>query len=100
MVITDGGGGAYVGTAEEILYCPVLPAEIVGTAGAGDAFASTFTASLALGWSNDHALRAATINAASVVGYVDTQTGLLRIDALNTAMKKHAKALPIRRWTI
>ena len=100
MVITDGGGGAYVGTAEEILYCPVLPCEIVGTAGAGDAFASTFTACLALGWSNDHALRAATINAASVVGYVDTQTGLLRIGPLNAAMKKHAKALPVRRWKL
>lgn len=100
MVITDGGGGAYLGTAKEVLYCPVLPCEVVGTAGAGDAFASTFTACLALGWDDDLALRAATINAASVVGFVDTQSGLLRLDALEAAMKKHAKALPVRRWTL
>ncbi len=100
MVITDGGGGAYLGSREAVLHCPVLPCEVVGTAGAGDAFASTFTACMALGWSDEDALRAAAINAASVVGHIDTQSGLMRLDALKAAMAEHAPALPVRRWAL
>ena len=49
-----------------------------GTAGAGDAFGATFAAYLAQGHRIDEALIAASINSASVVQYVDTQTGLMR----------------------
>lgn len=100
VVVTDGGRGAYVGTRDEILYCPILSCDVKGTTGAGDAFAATFTATKALGWGLDDALRAAAINAAAVVGYVDTQTGLLKLDALADQLKAHANDLPIRRWSI
>lgn len=100
VVLTDGDRGAYVGIPGEILYCPALPCQTVGTVGAGDAFASTFTACVALGWTTADALRAATINAASVVGYVDTQTGLLRMDELTARLKTNEAALKIRRWNV
>ncbi len=41
-VVTDGRDGAYVGTPEAVHYCPGLTAKVAGTAGAGDAFNSTF----------------------------------------------------------
>ena len=98
LVLTDGDRGAYVGTRADILFCPAVPCETVGTAGAGDAFASTFTAGLGLGWSVEDALRAATLNAASVIGYVDTQTGLLACDDLRARMAD--TRMDLRRWEL
>ena len=59
------------------ISAPFCETKVAGTAGAGDAFNATFTAHIALGRKPEDALRAAAINAASVVGHVDTQTGLL-----------------------
>ena len=73
--MTDGRHGAFLGTHGGHLFCPVLETKVAGTAGAGDAFNSTFTAYIALGRPPEEALRAAAVNAASVVGHVDTQTG-------------------------
>ena len=50
--------------------------------GAGDAFASTFVAALALGLSPEEAIRWAPINSASVVQYVGAQKGLLTKEEL------------------
>ena len=78
VVVTNGGEGAYVGNGEGVLFCPVVSREIAGTAGAGDAFASTFSAFAALSGDVECAIKAATLNAASVIGYADTQSGLLK----------------------
>lgn len=98
LVLTDGDRGAYVSDGKEVVFCPAAKCETVGTAGAGDAFASTFTAALAHGWSIDDGLKAATLNAASVIGYVDTQSGLLAHDALRARMRE--TELEIRRWPL
>jgi sugar/nucleoside kinase (ribokinase family) len=100
VVLTDGGCGAFVATKDEILFCPAAKCKVVGTAGAGDAFASTFTAFVTLGRSAEDALRAATLNAASVVGHVDTQTGLLRMDAIEKALKDDTSLPAVRRWAM
>jgi bifunctional ADP-heptose synthase (sugar kinase/adenylyltransferase) len=73
VVITDGARGAFVASSEEILFAPAIGSKVVGTAGAGDVFAATFTAYVALGHPIREALRAATINSASVVGHIDTK---------------------------
>jgi len=98
-VLTDGRGGAYVGSDGEILFCPALEAEVAGTAGAGDAFAATFAAFIALGRSSEAALRAATINAASVVAHVDTQTGLLKMEAIDKQLAVSSD-IRVRRWPL
>jgi ribokinase len=77
VLVTDGRHGAFLGTQEAVLYCPAATNDVAGTAGAGDAFSATFAAHLARGHQAAEALRAAAINAAAVVGHVDTQTGLL-----------------------
>jgi ribokinase len=99
VVITDGARGAFVGSPKEILFAPALKSRVIGTAGAGDAFAATFTAYVALGRPIEEALRAATINSASVVGYIDTQTGLLRSQECDRRLATPPQ-LAIRGWII
>lgn len=100
VVITDGMHGAYLANDSEILWCPVLKTDVVGTAGAGDAFASTLAAHVAANEDPALALQAATCNAASVVGAIDTQTGLLDAAALTARVAENADALPVTRWSV
>jgi len=100
VVVTDGLHGAYLADRDTIRHCPVLAVKIAGTAGAGDAFGSTLAGSLARGIDKDTALRAATLNAASVVGVVDTQSGLLQAAVLEEQIARHARDLPVRRWAL
>ena len=81
--LTDGSSGAYLFDGKQLLFCPAAEVESMGTAGAGDAFASTVVAQLLQGHDSFRALYAATRNAASVVGYMDTQSGLLRGTEIN-----------------
>jgi ribokinase len=88
VVITDGSRGAYLGLNKEILFCTAGAVATAGTAGAGDPFSATFTAYHAMGRRPADSLRAASINAASVVSYVDTQTGLLTSSAIEERLAK------------
>jgi ribokinase len=98
LLLTDGFAGAYLGTADELMFCPTLKVQVAGTAGAGDAFTSTFATFIALGSKPEHALHAATVNAASVVSYVDTQTGLLPRAEVEQRVAARAGEMPIQRW--
>jgi sugar/nucleoside kinase (ribokinase family) len=98
VIVTDGARGAFIGSHDEILFSPAPETKIVGTAGAGDAFGAALTAYLALGRRIDEAVSAATINSASVVEHVDTQTGLLPRNELDH--KAAARQRAIRRWPI
>ena len=92
------GGAHSSGLSEEIIFSPALESKIVGTAGAGDAFGATLTAYLGLGYRIDEAIQAATVNSASVVGYVDTQNGLLRRHELDQKVAAGQRA--IKRWPL
>jgi ribokinase len=98
VVVTDGRHGAFLGTADAIMYCPVVETKVAGTAGAGDAFSATFTACVAMGRAPDEALRAAAINAGSVVGHIDTQTGLLSREEIDKRLASTRKTLKVRTW--
>lgn len=90
-VITDGKAGAYLGTPEGDWFMPPYPdaKPPLDRTGAGDAFASAFTAALALGETPQTALTWAPINSMNVVQYVGAQEGLLTkpqlLDYLATA---------------
>ena len=77
----------------------MLRCKVSGTAGAGDAFASTLTGFIAIEKTIEMAMQAASINAASVVGYIDTQTGLLESAALEAQLNAHAKELAVSFWS-
>ncbi|MFM2424321.1 MAG: hypothetical protein RLZZ70_712 [Candidatus Parcubacteria bacterium] len=84
-VITDGPHGAYVvDEADQAWHMPMYPdpSDPIDRTGAGDAFASTFTAAIALGFSPDIALSWGPINSMSVVQKIGAQAGLLSREAL------------------
>ena len=99
IVVTDGRHGAFLGTQDAIMYCPVLKTKVAGTAGAGDAFNATFAAYVAMGRTAEEALRAAAINAGSVVGHVDTQTGLLSREEIGRRLAEAKSTLEVRIWS-
>jgi len=45
-------------------------------------------------------MRAAALNSASVVGYIDTQSGLLGRAALDAALGNAGGKLPVSQWRI
>ena len=99
VVLTDGKDGAYVSGPSGILHCPAPTVIVVGTAGAGDAFSATFAAYIAETSSAEDAIIAAAVNAASVIGHLDTQTGLLRRRDLENGIATLRASLKIMRWT-
>lgn len=99
VLITNGGDGSYAASTD-IRHCPVLPTDIAGTAGAGDAFAATFAAWLTRTGDIAEAQRAATFNASSVIGFADTQSGLLALGALEPFLASRHGELPIATWPL
>jgi len=100
VLVTDGAAGSFLADRETIRFCPASPVTVAGTAGAGDAYAATLATFLAEGRAPEDAMRAAAINSASVVGYIDTQRGLLDRGALDTALAAKGQALAVSHWPI
>jgi ribokinase len=90
VVITDGPAGAYASDGEKIIKMPNYPdpQPPYDRTGAGDAFASTTVAALALGESLEVALRWAPINSMSVVQKLGAQAGLLRRDEIEKYLQE------------
>ncbi len=88
VTITDGKDGSYLATPDAVLWHPVVPAEVQGTAGAGDGFCSTLSAALAEGMAPEAAMREAAVNASSVVEHLDTTSGLLRPDEMRARVAR------------
>ncbi len=76
VVITDGKNGSYSFDGHTLLHCPIFPGKVVGTVGAGDAFATGFIAAIIKN-SRKHPLVWGSVNSASVVGKIGPQAGLL-----------------------
>ncbi len=100
ILVTDGKHGAYAAASGEIAFCPSLASTVVGTAGAGDAFTSTFTSHFASGTAIGDALQYAAINASSVVGFADTQSGLLERSALDAAFSAGSSKIAVSSWAV
>lgn len=98
IVVTDGKDGAYIGAPDGITHMPAQVVTVAGTAGAGDAFASTFAAFVAESQDATLAGLAAATNAASVISYLDTQTGLLQRAALDARVRKWRETAKLRSW--
>lgn len=89
-VITDGAKGAYLFDGTNLWFMPPYPdpKPPYNRTGAGDAFASTLTAALALGKSITDALLWAPINSASVVQHIGAQKGLLTLNQIKEWLTK------------
>ena len=84
VVITDGPKGAYVFDGTDAWFMPTYPdpKPPYDRTGAGDSFASTFIAALALGKTPSEAITWAPINSMSVVQKIGAQEGLLTREQL------------------
>jgi sugar/nucleoside kinase (ribokinase family) len=86
VLITNGAEGAYAGTREGIQFHPAGKAKVGNTAGAGDAFATTFSAYASANYKTITCLKAATANAVSVIEAPNTHLGLLSGEQMKTAL--------------
>ncbi len=90
-VITDGPNGAYTydDNGNDVIHIDIYPdiAPPVDRTGAGDAFASTFSAAKSLGLDNKTALMWGSINSMSVCQYVGAEKGLLTREKLEGYLK-------------
>jgi sugar/nucleoside kinase (ribokinase family) len=101
VVVTDGKHGVYVGTKDHLFFHPALPVKLINTVGAGDAFGSTFFASLLRHNALENAIRKGIINASSVILQYDAQSGLLTEQELNEQLKSlDANLLQKFSWSI
>ncbi len=94
VVVTNGDEGVYVAENDDIntiYYHPCIESNVVNTLGAGDAFGSSFVASIVNGDLIETAMRKASANSVSVIGHMDAKTGLLTDKELNKEIKKHKK---------
>jgi len=83
VVITDGKNGVFAYDGNKYYFCPPYPAKVRSTLGAGDAFASTFTASIErTNWDIEKSLKAASVNSASVCEVFGAQEGFLTFDEI------------------
>ena len=83
---------------DRLLHVPSMKIEVQGTAGAGDAFASTLSLALAKGARAEVALQEGAINAAAAVSVADTQGGLLNRAQLDDRLQNDAATLAPRSW--
>lgn len=90
VVITDGPNGSYASYDWKLVTIPNYPdpGPPVDRTGAGDAFASTIVAALALGETMDIALTWAPINSMNVVQEIGAQKGLLSLDKIKEYLEK------------
>ena len=92
VVVTDGPKGAYAYDSKDgsVWRVPMYPdpKPPLERTGAGDAFASTVVAALALGEPLEKALAWGPINSMSVVQYVGAQRGLLSREQIERHLKE------------
>lgn len=89
VVITDGKRGVYAYDGNYLYKCPEFPAKVISTLGAGDSFASTFTATIEKYNDIKKALEYASVNAGSVVSYFGAQEGFLTFDEIENRLKEN-----------
>ena len=90
VVITDGKRGAYAFDGEKYYFCPTYPSEVISTLGAGDAFASTFCASLSrTSLDIGKSLMYASVNSGSVVSKFGATEGLLTFEQIEEKLSQN-----------
>ncbi len=89
VVVTDGKEGVYAHDGKKYYKCKEFPAKPVSTLGAGDAFASTFTAVYSQTNDIEKSLKYASVNAASVVEHFGAQKGFLTFDEIKKRLEEN-----------
>lgn len=101
IVITDGPRGAYAYKEDVLLHAKPTPVKILETTGAGDAFASAFTAGIMQKQDLKNALKMGMIQAESVIRCYGAKNKLLNKREMQTALKRDKRKIITKkmRWT-
>ncbi len=91
VVLTDGSKGSYAFDGGDILHLDPFPAKPVEMTGAGDSFATGFLAARMYGKDIGECLRWGAANAASVIGVVGPQPGLLSKSGVTRALRANTR---------
>ncbi len=84
IIVTDGMNGSYAkSTDNQYFHVGVLPIDSIERTGAGDSYSTASIAAFMKGKDLATAMLWGTVNAASKIGYVGPQKGLLREDQLD-----------------
>lgn len=90
IVVTDGKNGVYAFDGYKYYQCNPFPAKVVSTLGAGDAFSSTFVASLTkTNWEIETSLKYASVNAAAIVESFGAQDGFLTFEKMEEKLNNN-----------
>lgn len=81
-VVTDGRNGSFARQGDKYLRIGILPIDSIERTGAGDSYSTGCLNALIKGKGLEEAMLWGTINAASVIGYVGPEDGLLREDEM------------------
>jgi ribokinase len=101
VVLTDGANGAFIAKGHDLYFHEAPHVVAAATTGAGDAFSATFACYASQTNDVARALSAAALNAASVVKFVDTQSGLLTLEALEAELLRAPATTPsLHSWSI
>ena len=84
VAVTQGGQGALVVTADDVVEVPAYPIEVVDTTGCGDAFSAGFLRGLSLGRSPADAARLGCATAAQVAQGLGTDAGSYTLETVTT----------------
>ena len=82
VIITNGAEGVYVAHKDQIFFHPSIPAPVVSTVGAGDAFGSAFVSTFLNTNDIRLATRAGVSNSCAIIQTIDAQSGLLNAHQL------------------
>lgn len=88
VIITDGAQGSLASDGTQAYFLPVYPVNNISKTGAGDAYASGFLAAIFQGHPLNQAMQWGTTNAASVIGHIGAQVGLLNKRQISSYLKK------------
>jgi len=87
VIMTDGVKGSFACDGDAYFKSGVIPVTVIEKTGAGDAFNSGFLAGMLHGHAFERALQWGTMNAASVIGYVGAQKGLLHTKDIDSWLR-------------
>lgn len=90
IVITDGANGAYAFDGKTFYQCDTFPSNVISTLGAGDAFSSTFCATLSkTNFDIGKSLMCAAVNSASVVSHFGASEGFLTFEQIKQSLAQN-----------
>lgn len=93
VIVTDGSKGSFSFDGKDFWKLDIFPAQVVDMTGAGDAYATAVLAGIFHNKSLVEAMRWGTANAASVVGAIGAQKGLLTYDKMQEKLQENFKVV-------